>query len=506
MIAHTIEKLLKYAQLHLNLSELDKIYVRNILMHKLKVATPCKELINDEEIKDMIVPDSLIEELKIYIKKEKIVEENDIELFITEIMGDITPMPSEVVKQFNSFDDKQKAFDYLYNLQIKNNYIQKTAVDKNILWTANFDDKYLELSINLSKPEKKNSDIAQSVASPKTSDEKYPKCLLCKENLGFAGHANHPARKNLRFIPTNLGGNPWFIQYSPYVYYDQHCIVIDSEHKNMTMGKEKFQKLLDFVDNFPCYFIGSNSELPIVGGSILNHEHFQGGKHLLPITKAKDELVFGCLNYDKCRLSYLNFFNSTLKLESEDKNQMLELMDTIYETWKKYDDPSIDIISHDADGQHNTITPIVRKKDNTYIAYLVLRNNRVSSEYPDGIFHAHKEYHNIKSEGIGLIEASGLYILPARLKRQLGEIENMLCHKNDIDLFIKENNDYEIHRKFINDLINKYGRDNTIDEAHKIVVSEVNKICAEILENTAVFKHTEEGKKHLIQFVNTIKK
>ncbi|MCH5171419.1 MAG: hypothetical protein J1F31_01100 [Erysipelotrichales bacterium] len=506
MIAYTIEKLIKYAKFHLNLSELDEIYIRNTLLNKLKVSSCYKDIVDDEEIKNMVVPDSLISELIDYIKSENIVEENCIDQFITEIMGVITPMPSEVVRQFNSFEDKQQAFNYLYNLQIKNNYIQKTAVDKNILWVADFGDKYLEISINLSKPEKKNSDIAKLISAPKIENEKYPKCLLCKENLGFSGNASHPARNNLRTIPTVLDDKPWFIQYSPYVYYDQHCIVIDSEHKNMTMGKEKFKKLLDFVDNFPCYFIGSNSELPIVGGSILNHEHFQGGKHLLPITKAKNELEFECEKYDKCKLSYLNFFNSTLKIESTDKVQILNLMDAIYETWKMYDDADIDIISHEGNTQHNTVTPIVRKVDKTYIAYLVLRNNRVSDIYKEGIFHAHKEYHNIKSEGIGLIEASGLYILPARLKRQLGEIENMLCGEYDIETFINENVDYEIHRQFIYNLINQYGRNNTSKEAHDIVISEVNKICANILENTAVFKHTEVGKEHLIKFVNTIKK
>ena len=506
MIACTIEKLLKYAKYHLDLSELDELYIRNILMRKLKVATPYTGNVDDEEIKSMIVPDSLIDELKTYIKNEHIVEDENVELFITELMGDITPMPSEVVRKFNSLSDKQKAFDYLYNLQIKNNYIQKTAVDKNLLWIADFNDKYLEISINLSKPEKKNSDIAKLVKNTINSDEKYPKCLLCKENLGFAGHSSHPARENIRFIPITLDNTSWFVQYSPYVYYNQHCIVIDSEHKNMTMGRAKFQKLLDFVDSFPCYFIGSNSELPIVGGSILNHEHFQGGKHILPIMKATNELEFSCNKYNQCRLSYLNFFNSTIKIESSDKKQILELMDTIYEAWRTYDNKEIDIISHDEKGQHNTVTPIVRKVDNTYIAYLVLRNNCVSSKYPDGIFHAHKEYHNIKSEGIGLIEASGLYILPARLKRQLNEIENILCGEHEIETFIKENNDYEIHRQFIYDLVSKYGRNNTKDKAHDIVVSGVNEICAKILDNTAVFKHTEDGTKHLIQFINTIKK
>lgn len=506
MISCTVEKLLKYAKYHLNMNELDEIYIRNVLLHKLKVNAPYAGEIDEKSIKELKVPDTLLDELRAYLKETHLVEEDKIELFLTEIMGDLTPLPSEVVRKFNSFENKQDAFDYLYDLQIKNNYIQKTAVDKNLLWEADFGDKYLEISINLSKPEKKNSDIAKLVSKSNVQETKYPQCLLCKENLGYEGRSNHPARQNIRFIPTLLDGKKWYVQYSPYVYYYQHCIAVDDEHKNMTMGREKYKKLLDFVDNFPCFFIGSNSELPIVGGSILNHEHFQGGKHLLPITKASDKMVFETKKYGKCHLSYLNFFNSTLKIESNDKEQMLDLMTEIYETWRTYDDPSVDIISHDENGQHNTTTPIVRKDGGKYIAFLILRNNRTSEEHPDGIFHAHKEYHNIKSEGIGLIEAAGLYILPARLKRQLSEIEKMLCEESDIEAFIKENLDYEIHRPFINGLIEKYGRANKLETAHEYVIKAVNEVCANILGNVAVFKHDKIGDEHLMKFVNKIKK
>ncbi len=506
MIACTIEKLLAYAKHHLSLEEIDEIYVRNKLMQKLKVSHPYKGKINEEEIKNMLVPDLLIQELRDYLEKTNLVASEEINLFITELMGAITPMPSAVINKFNSFKDKQDAFNYLYDLQIKNNYIQKTAVDKNLLWVANFKDKYLEISINLSKPEKKNTDVAKLLQKSNQDEEKYPQCLLCKENLGFAGHLNHPARENLRFIPISLDNTPWYLQYSPYVYYDQHCIVIDAEHKNMTMGKDKFKKLLDFVDIFPCYFIGSNSELPIVGGSILNHEHFQGGKHLLPITKAQNELEFCYEKYDKCTLSYLNFFNSTFKIESNDKNQILLLMTEIYEKWYSYNDLEAEIVAYDNEGQHNTVTPIVRKVGNTYIAYLVLRNNRTSEKHPEGIFHSHREFHNIKSEGIGLIESAGLYILPARLKRQLSEIEKILCGEhNKLDEFIKENTDFEIHRQFINELIQRYGTNNTAEFAHEMVISGVNEICAKILENSAVFKHTPEGTKQLLAFVNYLK-
>ena len=496
MIEKTVEKLIYYSKKHLFLDELDAIYVRNVLFGKLHIAYPyTQNHIDFNEIDNLAVPDILISELKNDILENNIVDSSEVDRFITNIMGDLTPLPSMVKDKFYSFD-------YLYDLQIKNNYIQKTAVDKNLLWKADFGDNYLEISINLSKPEKKNSDIAKLVASSNVPSNKYPSCLLCKENLGFVGTSSHPARGNIRLIPLNLDGARWYLQYSPYVYYYQHCIVFDETHQKMTMGLTKFRRLFSFVEQFPCFFIGSNSELPIVGGSILNHEHFQGGKHLLPLMFAKDKFVIDTPKYPKCKLSYLNFYNSTFKIESEDKEEAINLLNEIYTSWRVYDDKEVDIISHEGDTQHSTVTPIVRKEGNKYIAFAILRNNRTTEKYPDGIFHAHKEYHNIKSEGIGLIEAAGLYILPARLKRQSESIAKILSDKTiDVDEFINNNSDFEIHRNFIIRLITQFGRDLSFEKASEIVRLAINETCVNILKNTATFKDDEKGQKHLQKFI-----
>lgn len=499
MLAKIVEELLKYAEINLGLNSLDKIYVRNILLHRLNIKEPYDGDIDEAKIRSYTLPDPLINELRTELQNSDIHE--DINLLIAEIFGILTPRPSMVVEKFNSFKDKAQAFDYLYDLQIKNNYIQKSQVDKNIVWKATFPDNFLEISINMSKPEKKLSDIAKLVKNTSTT---YPKCVLCKENLGFAGTQTQQPRGNLRFIPITLGNENWYIQYSPYVYYHEHCIVFLDKHINMTMSNEKFAKLLEFVQQFPCFFIGSNAELPIVGGSILNHEHFQGGKHLLPLMFAKDKFKVPTSKYKTTNVSYLNFFNSTFKITSKDKDEVYKIMCEIYNKWVNYSDEECSIIAKD-NVQHNTITPIVRKEKDTYIAYVILRNNATSVEHPDGIFHAHQEFHNIKSENIGLIEAAGLFILPARLKRQMEGISCLLCNDAiDIDEFIKENPDYQIHKSYINELVQKYGRHNDKQSAEKYLICSINEVCKNILENTAVFKNDEDGMFHLNKFIKTL--
>ncbi|MDY4788331.1 MAG: UDP-glucose--hexose-1-phosphate uridylyltransferase [Bacilli bacterium] len=498
MITKTIEQLLEYASFHLNMEEVDRIYLRNTLLRKLHLQEPYDGEIDKDYIHQLKVPDELLDELKKYVIDNNISEIPD--LFLVEIMGDLTPLPSKVIEIFKQKYNQSpaKACDYLYDLSIKNNYIQKTAVDKNLYWKANFPNNFLEITINLSKPEKNNKDIKKLLTSVSSS---YPKCLLCKENLGYVGRSNHPARENIRIIPLKLNGENFFMQYSPYVYYDEHCIVVADKHDFMKMGKDTFIKLSDFVDIFPNFMIGSNAELPIVGGSILNHEHFQGGRHRMPVMYAKDRYTFASNRFKECKISYLDWYNSVFVIKSNNKEQLIQCMTYIFEKYRTYNDEEIDLISK-TDVIHSTVTPVLEKINGEYKAYLILRNNRCNEEHEDGIFHAHKEYHNIKKEGIGLIEAMGLFILPARLKRQCHEIEQLLVDETiNIDEYINQHEGLDVHRTMIEQLTKKYGRKNSIGSAQEIVKEYINQTCKSILECTAIFKNDENGQKHLKDFV-----
>ena len=493
-----VRKLVYYGQKHLGLNDLDSIYISNVLYRKLKLQYS-EEEIDLSYIDELKVPDVLLDELRAYVRETNLVEEANIELFVVEIMGDITPLPSQVRDTFNKLKLEQgneAACNYLLDLEIKNNYIQKTAVDKNIYWKAELEDNFLEITINMSKPEKNNKDIAKLISAPKTN-VKYPKCLLCIENLGYQGRSDHPARENIRIIPLTLNNESYFMQYSPYVYYDHHCIVINNTHKNMAIDRPNLAALFDFVDVMDNYFIGSNSDLPIVGGSILNHAHFQGGSHLMPLMYSKVRYTFDIPNFSDVSVNYLDWYNSTFFLKGKDKARVLDCACHILDVWRGYSDESAEVLAY-TDARHNTITPIVRKVNDEYYAYLILRNNRCNDKHPDGIFHAHQEYFNIKKEGIGLIEAMGLFILPARLKRQMGEVEYLL--NNDIELkeYFKNHEDMIVHEDMINYLRTQEG------DPKVLIQNYINDVCKKILECTAVFKNTKDGEEHLRRFVKEL--
>ncbi len=499
-ISAIIKKLIVYAQKKLYLSKWDAIYVQNQLLSVFKMTSLSDVDIDESEIDSMIVPDSLLDELRQYLLTNSSFTPHEIELLLVKVMGIITPVPSLVIERFKTLekDNPQIALDYLYNLQIANNYIQKTAVDKNLFWRANFDNNYLEITINLSKPEKRNSDIAKLVG---TQDTSYPKCLLCKENLGYDGRENHPARSNIRTIPLSLNKEEWFLQYSPYVYYHEHCIAISSIHEPMQMGRRIFANLLDFVDRFPCFFIGSNSELPIVGGSILNHEHFQGGKHLLPMMYSQPLFQIAAPHYPHCQVEYLDWYASAIRITSASRDELLECAEQIYNNWCQYENAEAQIIPFSNHQKHSTTTPIARKVDDQYILYLILRNNNVDSIHPDGIFHAHKEFHNIKSEGIGLIEAMGMFILPARLERQTKELAVLLEDLTmNLDSYLSEHPDLVIHHDFIQAIRSELDHNLTEDQAIMAIRQRINIVCKNILENVAVFKNNESGHRHLQDF------
>lgn len=483
-----------YSKVHLGRDEIDEIYVRNLLLNKFNLNHYEYPVIDYELIDGLETPDYLI---------NKFYELNgEVDLFkAVEIMGILTPSNKEVINNFNELYKVSSitALNYLYDLQIKNYYIQKTSIDKNIKWDYKDENNYIEVTINLSKPEKDNKDVAKLITQKQ--EDKYPACLLCIDNIGYAGNSNHPARQNIRIIPFKLKDEDFFMQYSPYCYYYHHCIVINKKHTPMKISKNTFNHLVDFVDIFSDYFIGSNSDLPIVGGSILNHEHYQGGLHTLPIMKAKTRFEIKS-NNDELKIEYLNWYNSCIKLTSKNKELLVNSMEVIRNSWQNYSNESLDIINYTNNTRHNAITPIVRKDNDTYSAYIILRNNRTNDEHPDGIFHAHKEYHNIKKEGIGLIEAMGLFILPGRLKNECLEIENTLLNKVDESYFINNPN-MKNHIGFIN-YIKKQYKDINESNVKDIITNEINNTCINILKNTAVFKDTELGNTAAYEFITNL--
>ncbi len=506
-----VEKLVVYAKNFLYLSEFDEVYTRNLLLGEFNlIAAEVNPVVNEEKIAKMQIPDEFFNEVMQYARENALCEEGYEEIFATYIFGLLTPKPSEINRMMTYLREKmgaKAACEYLYNISIKNNYIRKSAIDKNVGWEYKDGDRVLEITINLSKPEKDNKDIAKLVGAPKDTT-KYPLCLLCRQNEGYKGTLTHPARTNIRIFSINLGGEKWFMQYSPYAYFYQHCILLSNEHTPMKMDKSTVEKLLDFIEIVPHYFAGSNADLPIVGGSILNHEHFQGGLHEMPMHKAKIARYFAHEDYPDVEIGLVNWYNTAIRISGYNRNTVSELAGLVMEGWKKYTDESVDIVGIDKDGvRHNTSTTIVRfLPDNRYSVDLILRNNCTSEQYPDGIFHAHPEYHNIKKEGIGLIEAMGLYILPARLKRQLGEIEDILLNKTPYDTKALENPEHSlhVHRFMIAELVEKHGVLRDEKKAKEVVTEYVNKVCVNILKNTAVFKTDEKGVNALNKFLATL--
>ena len=503
-----VEKLIAYAKAFLYLADLDEIYIRNTLLATLRLTAPMKNAPNLDFIKEMSVPDILFDELKDYSRETGIAgDETQATLFAASVFGMLTQKPSEINTTFNYLKEKmgaQAACDYLYNLSVMNNYIQKTAISKNLLWEYRDGDNVLEITINLSKPEKDNKDIAKLVSAPQDG-EKYPKCALCPENEGYLGSYTHPPRSNLRTVSLSLGGEEWSMQYSPYTYFNEHCIVFNKHHTPMQMTRQTITKLFDFIDILPNYFIGSNSDLPIVGGSILNHEHYQGGRHEMPMHKAKPRFVLTCEKFPDVEISILNWYNSAIRLTGYNKNTICEIGGDIVEAWKKYSDESVGIVNSEEE-RHNTCTPIVRYlSDNKFCLEIILRNNSTSDRYPDGVFHAHPEYHNIKKEGIGLIEAMGLYILPGRLKKQTEQIADILTGDAPFDpQKMTESDPLFVHKAMITEL----KRDNPVvedkEKALEIITKRINETCVAILENTAVFKKDETGTLAFRRFLNTL--
>ena len=489
MIEKTIKSLIFYAKHKLFLSDDDALYAENMLLGYFKCPVPYDGKIDEATLLSMETPDVLVNEMIEHFTGQ-CVEAGEAERKAVYVMGMLTQRPSSVQRLFDALHQisPELATEYLYDISIKNYYVRKTMIDKNILFTAHFEKgSDIEVSINLSKPEKKNSDIAKLLTTASTT---YPRCLLCKENLGFYGNERHPARANIRVVKMELEGRTWYLQFSPYGYFKRHCILFEEEHEPMVIDRRIFATLLAFVERFPHYFMGSNADLPIVGGSILNHEHFQGGEHLLPVMKAPIAETFPCKDLD-VHVAKVDFYNTCLRVSSTDKNKLLDVAEKILAAWRGYDDAACDILHGDEKEKHNTITALARKDGEEFRLYMILRNNRCSEQYPDGIFHVHPERSHIKSEGIGLIEASGLFILPARLQRQGAEVED--CVQNNLHGEIAMER-YPDIGPFLPMILQMREKKQSLQDY-------LAEVCQNILNDVAVFKNDENGVAGLHRFL-----
>ena len=421
------------------------------------------------------------------------------DLFDTKLMGALTPMPREVRKTFAALyaESPEKATDWYYKLSQDTDYIRRYRIAKDLRWKTSTKYGLLDITVNLSKPEKDPKAIAAAKNAPQSG---YPKCMLCAENEGYAGRMNHPARQNHRIIPITIANSDWYMQYSPYVYYNEHCIVFNSEHTPMVIDKSALSKLMDFVTVFPHYFVGSNADLPIVGGSILSHEHFQGGHYTFPMEVAEVEHPLTFAGYEDIRTGIVNWPMSVIRLTGEDKNRVAELADKILRCWRGYTDADAFIYAETDGVPHNTITPIARRRGNDYELDLVLRNNITTEEHPLGVYHPHAELHHIKKENIGLIEVMGLAVLPARLKGELSALEDAILNGADI----AADETLSKHATWVEELKTRHTF--TRENITEILREEVGHVFAKVLEHAGVYQRNEAGKVAMLRFVAEVNK
>lgn len=417
------------------------------------------------------------------------------DLLDTKLMGVLTPAPREVRQNFASLyaESPKAATDWFYRFSQDTDYIRRYRIQKDIRWMTMTDYGTLDITINLSKPEKDPKAIAAAKAAPQCD---YHKCQLCMENEGYAGRMDHPARQNHRIIPITIAGSDWYLQYSPYVYYNEHCIVFNSEHVPMVIDRSAFAKLLDFVELFPHYFVGSNADLPIVGGSILSHEHFQGGHYCFPMERAAIEKKLCFDGFEDIKAGIVKWPMSVIRLSCPDKERLVELADKILGCWRGYTDEAAFVFAKTGDTPHNTITPIARRKGANYELDLVLRNNITTEEHPLGVYHPHAELHHIKKENIGLIEVMGLAVLPARLKKELTELEKVILNGQE------PTGELEKHAEWVAELKTRHTF--TDENVSNILKIEVGKVYAQVLEHAGVYKCSEEGRAAFARFITYV--
>ena len=416
------------------------------------------------------------------------------DLFDTKIMGAIMPRPSEVISKFRSLyaEDPALATDYFYKLAVDSNYIRADRVSRDMKWKTPSEYGDIHISINLSKPEKDPNAIALAKNLPQTD---FPKCALCHENEGFAGTLTKAARQNLRQIPFDMAGEAWFLQYSPYVYYNEHCIALSAEHKPMAINRESFAKLLGFVTEFPHYFIGSNADLPIVGGSILSHDHMQGGRYVFPMELADEKAKISFAGFEDVEASIVKWPMSVIRISGTEKDRLIELADKILVSWRTYTDEAAVIFANTDGVPHNTITPIARRRGERFELDLVLRNNLTTEEHPLGLYHPHEQHHNIKKENIGLIEVMGLAILPARLKEEMATLRVDILAGREIT---------GIHKTWFEAFKDEYNF--TKENTEEILQGEIGKTFVRVLRDAGVYKDNDEGLAHFLKFVDFVNK
>jgi UDPglucose--hexose-1-phosphate uridylyltransferase len=502
MIDAALNELTAYAQAKQLITEEDMIYSKNQLLEALHLEEskenprpekPKREL--SEIMKDIL--DWAAEEGRL---ENDTVTERD--LLDTKLMGIFTDRPSAVTKTFRELQqtsgiEAATAWFYEWNQDV--HYIRRDRIAKNMSWSTPTDYGDLDITVNLSKPEKDPKEI-QKAKNVSTSN--YPLCLLCKENVGYAGRLNHPARQNLRTIPVTLNGEDWHVQFSPYVYYHEHAIVLKAEHDPMRITKETFQRLLDFVGQYPHYFIGSNADLPIVGGSILSHDHYQAGRYEFPMARAAEEETIPLSGFDGVTASKVKWPMSVVRVKGTDKRSVVLASDYILKEWKEYEDASVGIYPYSGSEPHHTITPIARYRSGMFEIDLVLRNNRTSEEHPMGIFHPHEEVHHIKKENIGLIEVMGLAVLPGRLKQELQETGEALLTENPA-ASLEDNELISKHRNWALDVKSKYPEFSK-ETQEKILQQETGLVFAEILSHSGVFKRDEAGQQAFLKFLKSL--
>ena len=496
MLNESISRLVQYGIETGLLPECEKIYATNLLLdlfHEDSYEEP-------EEKAENIDLESVLKELLDEAVNRGLIEDSIgyRDLFDTKMMNCLVPRPAQVQKEFWDAYEKspEAATEYFYKLSQDSDYIRRYRVKKDKKWTVESPYGTIDITINLSKPEKDPKAIA---AAKNAKNNAYPKCQLCMENEGYAGRLDHPARENHRIIPITINESKWGFQYSPYVYYNEHCIVFNGEHTPMKIDRAAFTKLFDFVKQFPHYFLGSNADLPIVGGSILSHDHFQGGHYTFAMAKAPIEMKVTIPGYEDVEAGIVKWPLSVLRIRHQDEKRLIDLADHVLKAWRGYTDEAAFIFAETDGEPHNTITPIARMKDGMYELDLTLRNNITTEEHPLGVYHPHAQYHHIKKENIGLIEVMGLAVLPARLKDEIELLKKYILEGKDIS----SNEKIEKHADWVEKFLPEYEEINA-DNIEEILQQEIGKVFVHVLEDAGVYKCTEEGRKAFMRFIETL--